>query len=58
MTHFQVLYGYEPPKWKAFALIDTKVQAVRNQLDEEQKIIKKLKENLATAHNRMKQQAN
>jgi hypothetical protein len=39
MTPFQALYGYEPPKWKEFALIDTKVQAVKNQLEEEQKII-------------------
>jgi hypothetical protein len=73
MTPFQALYGYEPPKWKEFALIDTKVQvvmnppkwkefalidtkvqAVKNQLEEDQKIIKILKENLAIAHNRMK----
>jgi hypothetical protein len=58
MTHFQTLYGYEPPKWKEFALIDTKVQAVKNQLEEEHKIIKILKENLATTRNRMKQLEN
>jgi hypothetical protein len=57
MTPFQALYGYEPPKWKEFALIDTKVQAVKKQLDEEQKILKILKENLATTRNQMKQQA-
>jgi hypothetical protein len=57
MTPFQDLYGYEPPKWKEFALIDTNVQAVKNQLEEDQKIIKILKENLATAQNRMKQLA-
>jgi len=57
MTPFQALYGYEPPKWKEFALINTKVQAVKNKLEEEQKIIQILKENLATARNRMKQLA-
>jgi hypothetical protein len=35
MTPFQVVYGYEPPKWKEFALINTKVQVVRNKLEEE-----------------------
>jgi hypothetical protein len=57
MTPFQALYGYEPPKWKEFELINTKVQAVRNKLEEEQKIIQILKENLATTRNRMKQLA-
>jgi hypothetical protein len=57
MTSFQALYGYEPPKWKEFALINTKVQAVRNKLEEEQKIIQILKENLATSRNWMKQLA-
>jgi len=54
MTPFQALYGYESPKWKEFVLVDIKFQAVRNQLDEEQKIIKILKENLAIVCNRMK----
>jgi hypothetical protein len=55
MTHFQAFYGYELPKWKAFALIDTKVQAVKNHLEEEQKIIKIVKQNLDKACNQMKQ---
>jgi hypothetical protein len=55
---FQALYGYEPPKWKEFALINTKVQAIRNKLEEEHKIIQILKENLATTHNGMKQLTN
>jgi hypothetical protein len=58
MTPFQALYGYKPPKWKEFSLINTKVQAIRNKLEEEQKIIQILKENLATTRNRMKQLAN
>ena len=57
MTPFKALYGYEPPKWKEFALINTKVQTVRNKLEEEQKIIQILKENLATTHNQTKQLA-
>jgi hypothetical protein len=57
MIPFQALYGYEIPKWKEFALINTKVQAVINKLEEEQKIIQILKENLATARDRMKQLA-
>jgi len=55
MSPFQALYGYEPPKWKEFALINTKVQAVRNKLEEEQKTVQILKENLATTCNQMKQ---
>jgi hypothetical protein len=57
MTPFQALYGYEPPKWKEFALINTMVQAIRNKLEEEQKNVQILKENLATTRNRMKQLA-
>jgi len=57
MTHFQTLYGYKPHKWKEFALINNKVQAIRNKLEEEQKIIQILKENLATTRNQMKQLA-
>jgi hypothetical protein len=51
MTPFQALNGHEPPKWKEFTLINTKVQAVKNKLEEEQKIIQILKENLATTRN-------
>ena len=58
MTPFQALYGYEPPKWKDFALLNSKVPAVKNHLEENQRIINLLKENLTLARNRMKQQAN
>ena len=57
MTPFQALYGYEPPKWKDFALLNSKVPAVKNHLEENQRIINLLKENLTLARNRMKQQA-
>lgn len=46
MTPFQALYGYEPPKWKDFAIIETKLPTVKNQLEETQKVIQTLKENL------------
>jgi len=51
MAPFQALYGYEPPKWKDFALNDSKVQAVKNHLEESQKIIQILNGNLATTSN-------
>ena len=49
MTPFQALYGYEPPRWKYFALLDFKVQAVKDHLEENQRIINFLKENKTVA---------
>ena len=57
MTPFQASYGYEPPKWKDLAIVQTNLPAVKNQLEETQKIVQILKENLNNARNRMKQQA-
>lgn len=57
MTPFQTLYGYEPPRWKDFAFLDSRVPAVKYHLGESQRIINLLKENLTMARNRMKQQA-
>jgi len=57
MTPFQALYGYEPPKWKEFAISQTQVAAVKDQLEENQKVVQLLKDNLTVARNRMKQQA-
>jgi hypothetical protein len=57
MTPFQALYGYEPPKWKDLAIVQTNLPAVKDQLEETQKIVQILKENLNNARNRMKQQA-
>lgn len=57
MTPFQALYGYEPPKWKDFAFLDSRVPVVKDHLGESQRIINLLKENLTMARNRMKQQA-
>ena len=57
MTPFQALYGYEPPNWKELVLNDNNVPEVRNQLEKTQKTIELLKNNLVTAQNRMRKQA-
>jgi hypothetical protein len=56
MTPFQALYGYEPPKWKELATCEIKVLTVKDQLEEDQKVVQLLKENLTVARNHMKQQ--
>ena len=43
MTPFQALYGYEHPKWKDLATIQTNIPVVKNQLEETQKIVQTLK---------------
>jgi len=58
MALFQALYGYKPPKWKDIAIIETKLPTVKNHLEETRKVVQILKENLNTARNCMKQQAN
>ena len=57
MTPFQVLYGYEPPNWKALVLNDTNAPELRNQVEKSQKTIDLLKDNLIKAQNCMRQQA-
>ena len=57
MIPFQALYGYEPPKWKDLSIVQTNLPTVKNQLEETQKIVQILKENLNNVRNRMKQQA-
>ena len=54
MTHFQALYGYEPPIWKEIAQGDAKVPTVKSQLEEKQRVMQVLKDNLTMAQNRMK----
>ena len=56
VTPFQVVYGYKPLKWKDFSIIKMKLLAVKNQLEETQKVVQTVKENLNNARNRMKQQ--
>ena len=56
MTPFQALYVYEAPSWKELATNHIKVVSVKDHLEESQKILQLLKENLTVARNRMKQQ--
>ena len=56
MTPFQSLYGYAPPKWKDLITNQARVAFVNDHLEENQKVIQILKENLNTARNRLKQQ--
>lgn len=51
------MYSYEPPKSKDLVVIETKLPAVKNQLEETQKVVQTFKENLHNSRNRMKQQA-
>ena len=57
MTPFQELYSYEPPRWKEIIQRSTKVPTVKDQLEDNQRIMQTLKDNLTMAQNRMKQQA-
>ena len=54
MTPFQALYGYAPPKWKDIITNQARVASVKDHLEENQKVVQILKENLNTARNRMK----
>ena len=57
MAPFQALYGYAPPKWKDIITNQARVPSVKDHLEENQKVVQILKENLNTARKRMKQQA-
>ena len=56
MTPFQALYSYEPPRWKEIIQGSTKVPVVKDQLEENQRIMKTLKDSLTMAQNPKKQQ--
>ena len=58
MKPFQALYSYEPLRWKEIIQGITKVPIVKYQLEDNQRIMQTLKDNLTMAQNRMKQQAN
>ena len=57
MIPFQALYGYAPPKLKDIITNQARVASVKDHLEENQKVVQILKENINTARNRMKQQA-
>ena len=53
MTPFQALYGYAPPRWKELVQGDAKVPAIKSQLEENQKVMQVVKDNLTMAQNHM-----
>ena len=55
MTHFEVVYGKNPPSVLSYFLDVSKVQAVEQMLTVWEAILRALKENLAMAQNCMKQ---
>ena len=57
MTPFQELYSYEPPIWKEIIQGSTKLPSIKGQLQDNQRIMQTLKDNLTMAQNHMKQQA-
>ena len=57
MTPFQSLYGYAAQKWKDLITNQARVASLNYHLKENQKVVQILKENINTARNRMKRQA-
>ena len=51
------LYGYHPPSITSYLRENSKVQAVEDHIEHQQKILQLLKDNLTLAQNRMKQHA-
>lgn len=56
MTPFLALYGYHPPSITSSLRVQTKVRDVAEHIQHQQQVLAGLKENLALAQNRMKQQ--
>ena len=50
------LYGYHPPSITSYLRENSKVQAVEDHIDNQQEVLKLLKDNLNLAQNLMKQQ--
>eukprot|EP00253_Pinus_taeda_P022389 PITA_22389 len=57
MTPFMALYGYQPPSITSYLRENSKVQAVEHLIEHQQQVLQLLKDNLVSAQNRMKQQA-
>jgi hypothetical protein len=57
MTPFMALYGYHSPSITSSLKEKSKVQSVEDHIENQQKNLQILKDNLTMAHNRMKQQA-
>ena len=54
MTPFKTLYSYEPPRWKEIIQGRKKVSTIKYQLEDNQRIMQTLKDNLTMAQNHMK----
>eukprot|EP00253_Pinus_taeda_P007405 PITA_07405 len=57
MTAFMALYGYHPPSITSYLTKNSKVQAMEDHIEHQQKFLQLLKDNLTLAQNRKKQQA-
>ena len=57
MSPFLVLYGYHLPSITSSLKVSPRVQEIEDHLLHQQQVLSGLKENLAMAQNRMKQQA-
>jgi DNA repair ATPase RecN len=57
ISPFMALYGYHPPSITSSLRYQSKVQAVEENIENQQQVLQLLKDNLTLAHNRMKQQA-
>jgi hypothetical protein len=57
MTPFMALYGYHPPSINSSLKEKYKFQVVEYHIEHQQQVLQLLKENLTTAQNHMKQQA-
>jgi hypothetical protein len=57
MTPFMALYGYHSPSITSSLKEKSKVQVVEDHIEHQQQVLQILKDNLAMAQNRMKQQA-
>ena len=49
MDPFQALYSYEPPRWKEIIQGITKLPIIKDHLEENQRIMQTLKDNLTIA---------
>jgi hypothetical protein len=54
MSPYMELYGYHPPSMESPLKGKYKVQAVEDHIENQQEVLKLLKDNLVTTQNRMK----
>jgi len=56
MAPFMAFYGYHPLSITSSLRENSKVEAVKDQIEHQQQVLQLLKDNITLAHNRMKQQ--